>query len=503
MNRVEKYNFYEIVLDEIKGSEIVEYCAKFSNGDVEKTTFAFKNTEEEYIVRFMPEKIGIWQYKIDICGRSVCGEFECIENSKEYHGLVITNGFQFSYKDKEKYIPIGTTCYAWVCQPEELQEETVKSLKNSPFNKIRMGIFPKSMPYNNNEPLYFPYLKNELGDWDIDSPNPIYWANFDKRMKQLLELGIEVDLILFHPYDRWGFSTLDQKNSLKHLKYCIARLGAYRNIWWSLANEYEMLYEKIDADWDEYGKTIYEYDIYHHLTSIHNILIPYPKKEWMTHCSIQSGEINNILKWKKEYEVPIVIDECGYEGNIEYDWGNLSAFEMVHRFWWTITRGGFCTHGETFHRDDEILWWAKGGKLYGESVQRIQFMKEILYSLPKDWKNQNLIIGNMNPNAKDEKELKTEKRFKDTLDRLPKETRAAFTFGIPMAINCDGYYLQYFGKTCPVYTKFELWEDKRYSVEVIDVWDMTRTVVIEECTGKSKVDLPAKEGIAILVKELK
>ena len=78
----------------------------------------------------------------------------------------------------------------------------------------------------------------------------------------------------------------------------------------------------------------------------------------------------------------MIIDECGYEGNLPFEWGSFTGFEMVHRFWQTICRGGFGSHGETFHRADEVLWGAKGGKLYGESASRLAFMKDILYQLP-------------------------------------------------------------------------------------------------------------------------
>ena len=125
-----------------------------------------------------------------------------------------------------------------------------------------------------------------------------------------MEMGIEVDLILFHPYDRWGFSKLSQQDSLIYLKYCVARLSAYRNIWWSLANEYEILYDKVLGDWDEYGAFLAKNDSYSHLRSVHNFLEPYPKRDWLTHCSIQSGQFYKIPFWRQKYKVPVIIDEC-------------------------------------------------------------------------------------------------------------------------------------------------------------------------------------------------
>ena len=37
---------------------------------------------------------------------------------------------------------------------------------------------------------------------------PAFFAHLERRIAQLGELGIAADLILFHPYDRWGYATL-------------------------------------------------------------------------------------------------------------------------------------------------------------------------------------------------------------------------------------------------------------------------------------------------------
>ena len=78
------------------------------------------------------------------------------------------------------------------------------------------------------------------------------------------------------------------------------------------------------------------------------------------------------------------IDECCYEGDIAEDWGNISGQKMVHRFWKGMVNGGYVTHGETYYNDTETIWWAKGGKLIGESVARIAFLRRILEEGPDE-----------------------------------------------------------------------------------------------------------------------
>jgi hypothetical protein len=42
--------------------------------------------------------------------------------------------------------------------------------------------------------------------------------------------------------------------------------------------------------------------------------------------------------------------------------GNLSAEELVHRFWVGTIAGTYVGHGETYlHPQDDVLWWSKGG----------------------------------------------------------------------------------------------------------------------------------------------
>jgi len=107
--------------------------------------------------------------------------------------------FHFAYEDGTKFLPFGTTCYAWVNQPEEVQEQTLKTLKDSPFNKVRMCIFPKFYTYNTANPERYAFLGNEEEGFDFTRFNPEFWDNLERRIGQLDALGIEADVILFHP----------------------------------------------------------------------------------------------------------------------------------------------------------------------------------------------------------------------------------------------------------------------------------------------------------------
>lgn len=69
----------------------------------------------------------------------------------------------------------------------------------------------------------------------------------------------------------------------------------------------------------------------------------------------------------------------------------------------------------------------------------------------------------------------------------------------PMMLFAEDYRLHYFGRSCPIYMRDNLPKDGVYKAEVIDVWDMTRTMVAEGISGQVKIGLPGKEVIAVLI----
>ena len=90
------------------------------------------------------------------------------------------------------------------------------------------------------------------------------------------------------------------------------------------------------------------------------------------------------MLYRDVYRKPIVFDEIKYEGDIPLRWGNLSAEEMVHRFWECIIAGTYPGHGECYLDPSDVLWWSKGGVLRGQSPARIAFLRDILATAPAE-----------------------------------------------------------------------------------------------------------------------
>jgi hypothetical protein len=387
---IEQWDIYELTLTgPSEGNPFLDVVlgADFTNGARTVAVTGFYDGDGSYRIRFMPDTQGKWSYvtRSDapvLDGQS--GTFTCIAPSTGNHGPVrVRNTYYLAYEDGTPYFQIGTTCYAWAHQGDTMEEQTLETLKSSPFNKLRMCVFPKDYSYNKNEPEYYPFEGTPLKDWDFDRFNPEFFRHFEQRVADLRDLGIEADIILLHPYDRWGFDEMDDEIDDRYLKYVVARLSAYRNVWWSMANEYDFMGDKSMDDWDRFFQIVRDNDPYGHLRGIHNGGRWYDHtKPWVTHASIQASTLLPGIDWREQFNKPVINDECRYEGDVPQGWGNLTAAQLVNHFWLGTISGVYVGHGETYKHPDDILWWSKGSVLHGESPERIAWLKRFMADLP-------------------------------------------------------------------------------------------------------------------------
>jgi hypothetical protein len=418
-----------------------------------------------YRIRFMPDEIGEWTYTTSsnvaaLDGKS--GALTAVAPSGGNHGPVrVRYTSHFGYEDGTPYVPIGTTCYAWTHQGDALEEQTLATLRTGPFNKMRMCVFPKSYAYNANEPVYYPFERDAEGKNDYSRFNPAFFQHLEKRVGDLRALGIEADLILFHPYDRWGFASMPADVNDRYLRYTVARLAAYRNVWWSMANEWDLVRSKNVGDWDRFFRIVQESDPYRHLRSIHHSNVMYDhSKPWVTHVSIQGSDLEKAREYVAQYRKPVIYDECKYEGDIPKRWGNISAQELVRRFWLGTVSGAYVGHGETYLDPHDVLWWSKGGVLKGQSPQRIAFLRKIVEAGPAEGLN----------------------------------NISTYYLGAGQE---GRYYLFYFDVNQPREYEFDLGKGARYQASLIDPWEMTVTPVAGTFEGKFTMKLPGKPYLAI------
>ncbi len=479
-HKVERWDMFEVALaGPADGNPFLDviFGAKFAYKHRVIDVDGFYDGGGVYRVRFMPDMEGEWTYTTRSNVAALDGQtgaFTCTPASAGNHGPVrVRDTFHFAYADGTPHFSVGTTCYVWNHQGDALEMQTLATLTTAPFNKLRMCVFPKHYTFNHNEPEYhaFEKLPSPSGRvaggeaWDFTRFNPAFFRHLERRVGDLRALGIEADIILFHPYDRWGYSTMPADADDRYLRYVVARLAAYRNVWWSLANEYDLMPAKTMADWDRFFQIVQESDPYQHLRSVHNCITFYDHaKPWVTHCSIQRAGLTQVSEWRRLYRKPVVVDECCYEGNIPHNWGNITAEEMTHRFWEGFSRGGYVGHGETYVHPQDILWWSKGGVLHGESPARIAFLRRIMEAGP----------------AIDPRGAHWDLNQSGSAD--------------------DAYRLIYFGLNRPAYKDLELPAEGAYTIEVIDTWQMTITQLAGTFSGKCRVTLPGKPYLALRIR---
>lgn len=502
-NQVEKWDVFEIRLKGFsEGNPFTDYdiMATFSSIHEKKTVRGFYDGDGEYVVRFMPDCEEAYHFTVSGSFSDVLyeGDFSVNAPSAGNHGyLKVCDTYHFRYADNTPYYSLGTTCYAWVHQPEEMQLQTLETLKNSAFNKIRFCMFPKHYDYNYADPVTFPYegtpcdnrnlnrttmfqyMEDKSSNhWKFKRFNTEHFKRFDKRIKELMALGIEADLILFHPYDRWGFDGMGAENDDFYVRYMVARYAAYRNVWWSLANEYDYVKTKTIDDWERIASVIVREDPYSRMRSIHNGPNFYDfSKDWITHCSCQGTDRHKATEltteFRNRYKKPVVWDEVLYEGNLDLGWGNISGEEMTRRFWEATMRGGYAGHGETYlfvaddTVDDSKLWWSHGGVLHGDSPLRISFLRDILNEIPGG----------------------------KYLHQHP-----AYWDAVAATTDDEDYYLFYFSFLRPFYRNMYFDDETEYEVDVIDTWNMKITPQ-GVFKGKFRIVVGGKPYMAIRVKK--
>src|SRR5512142_927773 len=149
--RVERWGIYEIRLEGPRtGNPFtgVRLSAHFRYRHRTVEADGFYDGGGVYRIRFMPDETGERAYATSsnvpaLDGKT--GSFTCTSPSAGNHGPVRVRYLtHFAYEDGTPYVPIGTTCYACVHQGDRLEEQTLDTLRASPFNKIRMCVFPKS-----------------------------------------------------------------------------------------------------------------------------------------------------------------------------------------------------------------------------------------------------------------------------------------------------------------------------------------------------------------------
>ena len=183
---VERWGMLELSLPGKKeGNPFTDYeiRGRFTGEKEDVAVPGFYDGDGVWKVRFMPSFTGEYRYTVSgsFADAETSGVFTVTVPSEGNHGPVrVKHRYHFAYADGTPFYPLGTTCYVWTQQPDERIRETLRSLEEARFNKIRFCILPKHYDYNLGEPRTYPFEGTPMDSSVLTKEN---FGNYDGKSK--------------------------------------------------------------------------------------------------------------------------------------------------------------------------------------------------------------------------------------------------------------------------------------------------------------------------------
>jgi hypothetical protein len=208
------------------------------------TVRGFYDGEGQYRVRFMPPTTGTWSFATKSTAAELDGKrgtFVVRPAAEGNYGPVVAKAGQtkFAYADGTPFFAVATTVYGMFLNASR----TLATLKTAPFNKVRTLL-------GTNETFY-QTAANDSALLDPTRFNPAFFRGVESTLAAMREIGVEAELILF--MNGWplpahqgclGGADVEHYNTTLdelYIDYVVARLASFRNVWWSMSNEWNQL----------------------------------------------------------------------------------------------------------------------------------------------------------------------------------------------------------------------------------------------------------------------
>jgi hypothetical protein len=289
----------------------------------------------------------------------------------------------FIWEDSaERFFYNSTTAY-WLLgfKDDAVIRESLDRLTRLRINRIRVALSGRTTSGMRwKEPMI---VSNEafqyrLEPWpaarpmDIENPgydvtrfNVEFFRKAERMLAHARASNLQVSLIFAldvrdKGVDPFGNENMGNADEQRYYRYCVARFGAFANVWWDVINEWHLCR---DEAWvAKMGALVKEWDPYDHLTSVHGKeRFPFAAQKWVDYVMFQSwdeaGAYDFMLKARDAQRatgrpLPIINEEYGYEDHYPYPWGGKRVWparigENRARLAWEMTMaGGYQTTGE-------------------------------------------------------------------------------------------------------------------------------------------------------------
>jgi hypothetical protein len=345
-----------------------------------------------YRIRFMPTKPGKYSYTVEYRQ----GDYHQVHSGKfaardaKQPGLVrIDKDYPWHFVWEgtgEHYFWNGTTTY-WLLgwQDEEVIRQALDRLARLKVNRIRVALCGRT---KSGERWFEPLVVNtdkfqfRLNPWVAEQPESVenagfdvarynvpFWQKCERMLRHAREQGIVVSAIFYLDgkdpgVDPFGKAKMGCDDEQRYYRYGIARLAAFSNVMWDVANEYRFFRD--DAWAEKMGSLIKTYDPYQHLTSVHGFKdFRFRTSPWADFAMYQNwdeaGGHDFMLKNRQEQAqtgrpMPQINEEYGYEDHYPGKWGGgkkapaRSADSRRRLAWGMYMAGGYQTTGERADR---------------------------------------------------------------------------------------------------------------------------------------------------------
>lgn len=369
----------------------VEFGAIFIKNNSSVKVDGFYAGNNQYKIRFMPEKSGIWTYITisavpELNGRS--GKFKAVKsdykgmirvdstNANTMHHFLHANGDRFFYQGNTAKCLFGTPAthskiggwkdfidycatyhfnhiIVFLYTPSIITSSSAAlGMSNwpgnppSPYGYQRNGktdywLCPWACKGDPNHIAQFDYYSHSLTsteDIDFNRFYLPYWDKIDTVINYMKKNDIIAN-IFFHPDD--SYCPLEGKDEDRYFKYAISRLSAHWNVSYNLGLEYR---EYRTDDWaNSMGGKVKEWDPYDHILSIHDQLtFRFKDEKWADYIVYQAtpGTKGN-KTYSTDYSAnkPLVNEECGYEPRL------VTPDSLVNIIWAMIMRNTYNSYG--------------------------------------------------------------------------------------------------------------------------------------------------------------
>jgi len=304
----------------------------------------FYNGDNEWVVRFNPNKVGIWTAISSSSIKKLSGKkykIQVDEAKKNDHGGVTINNKnvqKLSYEDGTPYNLVANEVdwlFALDYGNPELPKtkKMIEALSSNGFNQIIMNVYAYDLDWKQSEnidPKWDFGSKKEIFPFLGDNENPDYSAlnieffkHYDRVVNLLEEKGIVAHIMIYVWNKMVNWPEANSVAGNMYFDYVVKRYQAKSNVLWDISKE-ALRYGYNDPNYiTERVDRLKELDVYDRLVTVHdyNYCAAHPDKVDIISAQFWYTDIySDMLNIKKKYpNKPILNLENGAYEKCQYD----------------------------------------------------------------------------------------------------------------------------------------------------------------------------------------